>query len=326
MAAPDSTLAAGLGGYARTFVQWHLWDAVRLGLVPRGEPYAVYCPPRRRQAGDARPAWGTFADFVGRTFGWHSHHVALSPGVRVACTSVTGAGTIIDLVVELADGARTRFQPRMDEYGDSFGVVDLTVNSRTGVLIAATEHLETTGLCIDIAEFAVSPRGCVTRGRCRRWKPRSHSGPAGPAGPPPELLALRASPGGSRLYALTQESLCPPGEGSSLWGRWTVTALAEASLVEECCWEAPRYARSLAVTDIGHLILVGRNWSETEARVYAPMGEVLRVVTSWKISAFYGSETVLYDSDTGRLLVWFEARTRESDPSSSLERVLAVWE
>jgi hypothetical protein len=38
MAAPDSALREGLGGYAGTFVRWHLWDAVRCTLAPQGRP------------------------------------------------------------------------------------------------------------------------------------------------------------------------------------------------------------------------------------------------------------------------------------------------
>jgi hypothetical protein len=36
MAAPDSALRRALGGYAGTFVRWHLWDAVWLNLAPQG--------------------------------------------------------------------------------------------------------------------------------------------------------------------------------------------------------------------------------------------------------------------------------------------------
>jgi hypothetical protein len=319
MVAPDSTLAAGLGGYTRTFMRHHLWRAVRLGLVLQGKPYAVHRYPRPRT--NQQPAWGTLADFVGQPFGYYSRHVALSPGVRVAGARQYGG---ICLHVELADGHTTMTQHK-DET-EWFHLIDLTVNPRAGTLVVATQRPTTSeSLKIGISEFVVSSHGVPLCIRKRCWEP-SHLGSPGET----TLLALRASPGGSRLYALMQDPECspPPGEVGP-WGRWAITALAEASLEQECCWEAPRFASSLAVTDVGHLVVVSRDGSEGVARVYTPVGEALQVVMSWRTPAYRWSESALYDSDTGRFLINCVTLTRKQDRSQTgteSEMVLAVWE
>jgi hypothetical protein len=329
MAAPDSALRRALGGYAVTYVRHHLWAAVRLGLAPKGEPYADYRIPAdcyRRPADrpiNGRPgprlAWGTFADFVEQTFSYCSHHVALSPGARVAYTGTRwhADGRDFHVVVELADGRRTNPQLWTKTANDQIGgLIDLTANPRTGTLIAAAQEPGYTGP-FRIVEFAVSPRGHLSRIRDRCWTPQARGEPEGI-----NLFALRASPGGTRLYALTRETAHRGEDVSQWWDRWTVRALAADSLAEECSWEAPRHANALAVTDVGHLVIISQGEFKAKAWVYAPMEGALHAIVSWEIPEACGGARATYDPDTGRCHYLCMART----VGERIEPILKVWE
>jgi hypothetical protein len=54
MAAPDSALALALGGYAGSFVRWHLWDAVCRNLIPQAKVREIWS---RESWGLRSPEW-----------------------------------------------------------------------------------------------------------------------------------------------------------------------------------------------------------------------------------------------------------------------------
>jgi hypothetical protein len=289
MAAPDSALAAGLGGYTRTFVRWHLWAAVRRGLAPRGEPVAG----------------GPFKEFVSRLLCLHAAmRITVVPHLPAPWVYVSanwlGKGSAPGLCAFGADGRRAwtydllALVPRRPAI-----VVDLSHAPEAGVTFLAVTWPDADGRrSVTIAELSLSSGdpwvACV---RAQDWEP-----------PPGEdIRAVRASPCGRRLYTLL--SLSRPTA--------RVAVLAADGLAMLRSWPAPQ-ARRLAVTGAEHLALYMQRDGGDTVEIFTPDGIRL---WGWETPCLtFGPYLLAWDPGAEELIV---PGNMADSPSSSDEVVLA---
>jgi hypothetical protein len=297
MAAPDSTLAAGLGGYARTFVRHHLWRMVWLNLAPRGVA---------ARAGQSEQVWTG----IGR--GEHIVAVTRPAPARFVLRANAPKLTVFDAknrqiffcdssyLGRYADGSTT---PYVVGWTQAVGVAPIPGTSflylaltRTLIRTSPEQPKGSSGLTVARINYHGAPAPLDSK----YWPGREGY----------MVMVMQGSPCARRLYVL----VATLGAGDR---RSVVHVLAAKDLAELRSWR-PAWATptQMVVTDAEHVVLArqmpGPAWWMD---VFGPEGEPL---WCWKAPEFH-HPWITWEPLTGGLAA---AEMREDFPENPEEE----WE
>jgi hypothetical protein len=320
MVAPDSTLALALGNYAKTFVQWHLWDAVGRGL-PRGRlvwsrtavkqgPGGLVAEEREHNTGvtERLCAVGRLA----REFRTSSVWVPkLTPDGRLYGRTITKDGESV-----------LSFWNNRDEWPDQGGspiagnetandinlydadrhaAYGYTVAWGTGELFVLYE--EVILFTEDEATGGLRHEIWVLTGPFGRGQDYTLVCPRGPikglAIPRREGFSTDCDHWGRRLYLMEADD----GDYEDIPPTSRVTVVDAGALEVVGTWQAP-YAEGMVYTDSGYVVLAHNTGRDPRVGMYTPGGDL---VSWWPLDAG-GMGVVLtgrlrLDPRTGRLVV-----------------------
>jgi hypothetical protein len=338
MAAPDSALALALGGYAKTFVRWHLWGMVRQNLAPQGELV------RSLGAEDRTPSAGPVVSTLGRLT---AEMRKIVQEERVADLKLAPNGCLL-CVTDLAhpyseggpchvpspDGAEGEWVQTSRPcwasvvYARGTGETGLNFIGHTNSMMIGFAAAWEAGM---LFAAYVSNAYVLSDTQCRVWV---MSGPLGRPDQPmrsrpvrgpylfkrvarksdfdPVYMAISCDRLGRRLYIMN--------ELSSNSSRVVVADAAENTAVR--AWTAP-LASAMAVTDLEFVALAHAWPRPVDGRtawvgVYTPDGKPLR---RWELPTGY--LVGLYsDSQTDELLLLMREETAVE--TSALRRAI-IW-
>jgi hypothetical protein len=330
MAAPDSALALALGGYAGTFVRWHLWKAVRENLGPQGElvldvKRTQVSGPRNLPPGDwggpgpaPPPVTESFREALSRMTPGFDFHCPLNgslwaavvfPSRSIVFRSLCGASDHWSTVLS-AEWSGTPW-PSPPAYANA-SVVGLAFARDEGLLycaLSATRQGTAAGTCFNSDSLLFFASHRVVDGRVSRLEdlcPREYRLPA--------QADLFIAPGlgisrcGSRLYvALAPIPPLAVAEGrdggpvqSSLVSVRVLNAKDGSPLH---AWETTFSEEpSLALTndEIVVLLAADRSSPRYTVRTYLPTGVPLR---HWEVTGLSSCVSLQFDSERGEVIL-----------------------